>query len=143
MNPLLLQICKLSEFAAFKIPMVGTPVRAGFPSPAVDFLEDFIDLNKELVKNRASTFYARVVGNSMETEFSEGDVLVVDRSLPLQNNKIAVCFVDGSFTVKKVRLESNALYLEALNSAFKPIRITDDNQFMIWGIVTYVVKRVW
>ena len=138
-----LQICKLSEFSAFKVPMVGTPVRAGYPSPADDFLEDFIDLNKELVKNKATTFYARVVGNSMETDFSEGDVLVVDRSLPLQNRKIAVCFVDGSFTVKKVRLEDNSLYLEALNTAFQPIKITEDNQFMIWGIVTYIVKRVW
>ena len=140
---LLLQICKLTEFSAFKVPMVGTPVRAGYPSPADDFLEDFIDLNKELVKNKATTFYARVVGSSMETDFSEGDVLVVDRSLPLQNRKIAVCFVDGAFTVKKVRLEGNSLYLEALNTDFKPIKITEDNQFMIWGIVTYIVKRVW
>ena len=138
-----LQICKLPEFSDFHVPMVGTLVSAGFPSPADDFLEDFIDLNKELVKNKGATFYARVVGNSMETEFSEGDVLVVDRSLPLQSNKIAVCFVDGSFTVKKVRLEGSVLYLEALNTAFKPIRITEDNQFMIWGIVTYVVKKVW
>ena len=138
-----LQICKLPESSDFHVPMAGTLVSAGFPSPADDFLEDFIDLNKELVKNKGATFYARVVGNSMETEFSEGDVLVVDRSLPLQSNKIAVCFVDGSFTVKKVRLEGSILYLEALNTAFKPIRITEDNQFMIWGIVTYVVKKVW
>ena len=138
-----LQICKLPAFPAFTVPMVGSPVRAGYPSPADDFLEDFIDLNKELVKNKATTFYARVVGNSMETDFSEGDVLVVDRSLPLQNRKIAVCFVDGSFTVKKVRLEKEVLYLEALNTTFEPIRITEDNQFLIWGIVTYVVKRVW
>ena len=138
-----LQIFNLPETTDYQIPMMGTPVRAGFPSPADDFLEDFIDLNKELVKNKAATFYARVVGNSMETDFSEGDVLVVDRSLPLQNRKIAVCFVDGCFTVKKVRLEGDSLYLEALNTAFKPIRVTEDNQFLIWGIVTYVVKRVW
>ena len=138
-----LEISFPSEEYEFRVPLVGTPVKAGFPSPADDFLEDLISLDKELVKNKASTFYARVLGNSMEGEFSEGDILVVDKSLPLRNNCTAVCYVDGEFTVKKVRRNGGALVLEAANPSYEPIIITEDNQFLIWGIVTYIIKRTW
>jgi DNA polymerase V len=129
--------------SSFLVPLAGAHVRAGFPSPADDFLEDLISLDKELVKNKASTFYAKVIGDSMEGEISEGDILVIDRSLPLQNNRIAVCYVDGEFTVKRIKREGGTLLLLATNSAFEAIRVTEENQFMIWGMVTFVVKRVW
>lgn len=138
-----LQICKPSEVSVLQGPFAGTTSRASFPSPSDDYLEDFIDLNRELIKNRESTFYARVISGVLDSEFSEGDVLVVDRSLPLQNNKMVVCFLEGDFTVKRVRHDEGALWLETLNCSFDAIRLTGDNQYMIWGMVTYVVKRTW
>lgn len=138
----LLQICKPSETSAFRFPLNGTSTRRKSIS-SDDFLEDFIDLNQELVKNSEATFYARVIGDVQESEFSSGDILVVDRSLPLQNDKMAVCFIEGSFTVKKVRRQEGTLWLETLNRSYDAIRISGDNQYMVWGLVTYVVKRAW
>ncbi len=118
-------------------------VSAGFPSPANDFLENKIDLNKELSKNPLATFYIRVKGNSMiDSGINDKDVLVVDRSLEPKNNKIAICFLDGEFTVKRIKLEKGILHLMPENKNYSPIKITEDNHFMIWGIVTYIIKAV-
>jgi DNA polymerase V len=127
----------------FAIPLSGESISAGFPSPANDFLENKIDLNKELSENPLATFYVRVNGNSMiDAGINDNDVLVVDRSLEARDNKIAVCFIDGEFTVKRIKLEKDCLYLMPENKNYKPIKITEDNQFIIWGIVTYVIKAV-
>jgi DNA polymerase V len=126
-----------------QIPYVREGVSAGFPSPASDFLETNIDLNKELSKNPLATFYIKVQGNSMiDAGINDKDVLVVDRSLDPQNNKIAICFVDGEFTVKRIKLEKNCLYLMPENTNYQPIKVTEENQLIIWGIVTYVIKSV-
>ena len=126
-----------------KIPFVSQGVSAGFPSPALDFMETVIDLNKELVKNPLATFYVRAEGNSMiDAGINDQDVLVVDRSLEPQNNTIAICFIDGEFTVKRIRLEKSALYLMPENKNYTPIQVTEENQLVIWGIVTYVIKPV-
>jgi DNA polymerase V len=118
-------------------------VSAGFPSPADDFLETKIDLNKELSKNPLATFYVKVKGNSMiDSGINDKDVLVVDRSLEPKNNKIAICFIDGEFTVKRIKLEKGVLYLMPENKNYSPLKITENNQFMIWGIVTYIIKPV-
>lgn len=117
-------------------------IRAGFPSPAQDYMELAIDLNKELIRNPASTFYGRVVGDSMREEgIEEDDILVIDKSLELADNDLAVCFIDGEFTVKRVRLEPDAVWLVPSNDAYPTIRVTADNQFMVWGIVTYTIKK--
>lgn len=139
----LLEICRPFETSTLGNSFADTTIRPGLPVPVDDFLDDFIDMNQELVKNKEATFYARVVGNSEGNEFSEGDVLVVDRSLPLQKDKMAVCFLDGNFTLKKIRLEGGTLWVESLNASFDAIRITEDNQFMVWGMVTYTVKQTW
>lgn len=129
--------------SAVVIPFSGETVSAGFPSPANDFLERKIDLNKELSENPLATFYIRVNGNSMiDAGINDKDILVVDRSLEAKNNKIAVCFIDGEFTVKRIKLEKDCLYLVPENKNYSPIKIFEDNQFMIWGIVTYVIKAV-
>ena len=118
-------------------------VSAGFPSPANDFLETKIDLNKELSKNPLATFYVKVKGNSMiDSGINDKDVLVVDRSLEPNKNKIAVCFIDGEFTVTRIKLDKASLYLMPENKNYQPIKITEDNQFVIWGIVTYVINAV-
>lgn len=126
-----------------QIPYIKEGVSAGFPSPAADFLETAIDLNKELCKNPLATFYIKVKGNSMiDAGINDKDVLVVDRSLEPKNNKIAVCFIDGEFTVKRIKLEKNALLLMPENSNYNPIKVTEENQIIIWGIVTYVIKAL-
>lgn len=126
-----------------RIPFVNEGVSAGFPSPAADFMETSIDLNKELSENSLATFYIRVKGNSMiDAGINDKDVLVVDRSLEPQNNKIAICFIDGEFTVKRIQIEKDCLYLMPANENYEPIKVTEDNQFIIWGMVTYVIKKV-
>ena len=103
-----------------EVPLSGGTVRAGFPSPADDFLDMPLDLNRELVPNPASTFFVRVV------EPYDGC--------------IAVCYVDGEFTVKRVKLEAAGAWLLPSNPAYPPIRVDADNEFSIWGVVRHVVK---
>jgi len=126
-----------------RIPFIKEGVSAGFPSPAADFMESGIDLNKELSENPLATFYIKVKGNSMiDAGINDKDVLVVDRSLEPQNNKIAICFIDGEFTVKRIQVEKDCLYLMPENPNYPPIKVTEENQLIIWGIVTYVIKKV-
>jgi len=123
--------------------LVEQGISAGFPSPADDFKEIRISLDKELVKNGDATFFARVSGNSMEDAgLSDGDLIVVDRSLDIEKNKIAVCFIDGEFTVKRIVIRNKKTYLKPENKDFKEIEINDNNELIIWGIVTYVIKSV-
>ena len=118
-------------------------ISAGFPSPADDFKEIRISLDKELVKNKEATFYARVDGDSMiGAGLEDGDLLVIDRSLNPENGKIAICLVDRDFTVKRIKKEKNKLYLMPENKKYKPIEIKEENELIIWGIVEYVIKKV-
>lgn len=124
-------------------PIVNEDIVAGFPSPAEDFKEVRISLDKELVKNENATFYARVRGNSMiDANIEDGDLLVIDRSIETRNGKIAVCMIDGEFTIKRLKVEKDCVYLMPENKAFEPIKVTEENELIIWGIVTYVIKKV-
>lgn len=126
-----------------KLPFINHRVSAGFPSPAMDFMESSIDLNQVLVENPIATFYVQVEGNSMiDAGIQDKDLLVVDRSLEPRNNKIAICLLDGEFTVKRIRLENNELFLMPENPSYQPIPVTEENQLIIWGIVTYVIKKL-
>ena len=123
--------------------LVEQGISAGFPSPADDFKEVRISLDKELVKNKEATFYAKVSGDSMiGAGLDDGDLLVIDRSLNPENGKIAICFIDGEFTVKRIRKEKNRLYLIPENKKYKSIEINEDNELIIWGVVQYVIKKV-
>ena len=123
--------------------LIEQGISAGFPSPADDFKEIRISLDKELVKNRDATFYARVSGESMVgAGLDDGDLLVIDRSLDAENGKIAVCLVDGEFTVKRIKKKGRKLYLVPENKKYKPIKLSDENELIIWGVVTYVIKSI-
>ena len=125
------------------MPLAHTGVSAGFPSPADDFKELRISIDQEVVKNVEATFYARVAGQSMQgAGLDDGDLLVIDRSKEPEDNAIAVCFIDGEFTVKRLKVEAECVYLMPENPNYSPIRVTEDNQLIIWGVVTYVVKKV-
>ena len=118
-------------------------ISAGFPSPADDFKEVRISLDRAVVKNKAATFYARVSGQSMVgAGLDDGDLLVIDRSLEPQDGKIAVCFVDGEFTVKRLKVAEDCVWLMPENEQYKPLQVTEDNELIIWGIVTHVLKAV-
>ena len=125
------------------MPLAHTGVSAGFPSPADDFKELRISIDQEVVKNEEATFYARVDGQSMQgAGLDDGDLLVIDRSKEPEDNAIAVCFIDGEFTVKRLKVEAECVFLMPENPNYKPIKVTEDNQLIIWGVVTYVVKKV-
>ncbi|HLT53924.1 MAG TPA: translesion error-prone DNA polymerase V autoproteolytic subunit [Flavobacteriaceae bacterium] len=122
---------------------VDTGISAGFPSPADDFKEQRLSLDRELVKNKEATFFARVSGQSMiGAGLEDNDLLVIDRSLEPEHNRIAICFLDGEFTVKRLKVTKEGVWLQPENARYKPIQITEENDFVIWGIVTNVIKKV-
>lgn len=118
-------------------------ISAGFPSPADDFKEIRISLDKELIKNSEATFYARVSGDSMiGAGLEDGDLLVIDRSVNPENGKIAVCLIDGEFTVKRIKKIKKKFYLIPENKKYNPIEIKEENELTVWGVVEYVIKKV-
>jgi DNA polymerase V len=138
-----LEILRVSTGIPFSTHLVETGISAGFPSPADDFLDASIDLNKALIKNKDATFYGRVKGDSMiGAGIHDGDLLIIDKSIEPKNNKIAVCFIDGDFTVKRIQITKEIIWLIAENKNYPPIKVTKDNDFLIWGIVTNVIKTV-
>ena len=125
------------------IPYVEQGVSAGFPSPALDFEDLKIDLNTELIKHPMSTYYGRVSGVSMKgAGIDDGDLLVIDKSLEPTDGKIAVCFIDGEFTAKRIRIKNRTVILYPENDDYSPITVGPDNDFVVWGIVTYVIKSL-
>jgi DNA polymerase V len=122
---------------------IDTGISAGFPSPADDFKETRISLDEELITNKEATFFAKVNGQSMiGAGLDDNDLLVIDRSLEPENNKIAVCFLDGEFTVKRLKVKNGEVWLQPENPNYPIIKITEENDFVIWGIVTSVIKKV-
>ena len=137
-----LEIVKADTASELHLPYADQGIRAGFPSPAQDYMDLSIDLNRELIRNPSATFYGRVKGDSMQDAgVSEGDVLVIDKSLEPQDGDMAVCFLDGEFTLKFIQLEKDVIWLIPANEAYEPIRVTAENDFLIWGIVTYTIKN--
>jgi len=123
---------------------LNTGISAGFPSPAEDFTEERLSLDKELIRNKETTFFARVSGQSMiGAGLDDSDLLVIDRSLEPTHNKIAVCFLDGEFTVKRLKVDHDGIWLQPENPNYPIIRITEENNFVIWGVVTNVIKKVY
>jgi len=134
---------KAEDSFHIELPYVDEGIAAGFPSPAQDYMELSLDLNKTLIKHPSATFYGRVKGDSMvDAGIENGDILVIDRSIDYQNGLTAVCFIDGEFTVKKLKIEKNKIWLIPANDAYKPIEVSEENEFMIWGIVTFVIKNM-
>lgn len=126
-----------------KLEFVSEGISAGFPSPADDFKNKRISLDEELINDVNTTYYARVSGESMiDAGLDNNDLLVIDKSIPAKDGKIAVCYVDGEFTVKRLKITKECIYLMPANEKYKPIKVTKDKQLLIWGIVTYVIKKV-
>jgi DNA polymerase V len=131
---------KGSKTGTGNIQLFLSPVSAGFPSPADDFLERNLDLNNYLIKHPSATFFVRVQGDSMiESGIRSGDILIVDRAVEKTDNKIAIALINGEFIVKKIKKNGDKLWLMPSNPRYRPQEITADMNFEIWGVVTYVI----
>jgi len=126
------------------LPIILQKVSAGFPSPATDYIEEQIDLNKELIKKPSSTFLIRVQGNSMnDNKITEGDVLIVDRSLTLKTDSVAVLNFEGELVVKKIiKKKEKYFLLSKKNNSTKEIEINSNLNTELWGVVTYVIHKL-
>lgn len=137
-----MELYKADTSTVLERPLATEGIVCGFPSPAEDFMDQAIDLNQYIIKNPPATFFGRVTGDSMvNAGIHPGDILVIDRSLEFMDGKIAVCFVDGEFTVKRIKRERDCVWLVAENIDYPPIKVTADNELIIWGIVTHVIKH--
>lgn len=129
--------------AALALPLYQMPVSAGFPSPADDYIEQRLDLNRHLIKNPAATFMARVSGDSMVgVGIHDGDVIIVDRSLEPKDGQIVIAVLNGELTVKRLRHKRRRLFLQAENPNYPDIEITDASAFQVWGVVTSVIHEL-
>ena len=125
------------------IPLAESSVHAGFPSPADDFLEGSLELNSLVIKHPEATFFARVEGDSMQDEgIAEGDILVVDKAIEPFDGCLAVAYVEGEFTLKRVRMEPDRILLVPANPKYPVIEIAAGQDFAVWGVVRWIIKQV-
>lgn len=123
-------------------PLFLSPVAAGFPSPADDFIERKLDLNEYLIRHPLATYFVRVSGNSMiNAGIYDQDLLIVDRALNPLNNDIIIASLDGELTVKRIIKNQNKIYLKAENPDYSAIQILPESNFLVWGVVTYVLAK--
>jgi DNA polymerase V len=137
------EIYTVDDLSELKLPMFMESVSAGFPSPADDYLEGKLDLNKHLIKNPSSTFFLRVQGDSMiDAGIYSGDILVVDRSLAPKNGSIVIAVIDSELLVKRLDIDDKKIYLIPENKKYNKIEITTEMQFEVWGVVSTVIHSV-
>lgn len=142
--PSALEIFPMAEQAPRQLfPFMSHAVRAGFPSPADDYVEKRIDLNEELILHREATFFLRVKGNSMiDAGIDEGDELIVDRAIPPEHGRIVIAAVDGELTVKRFYQRDGVVKLIAENALHPDIELKEGQEMLIWGVVTRIIKSV-
>ena len=125
------------------LPFFETKVQAGFPSPAEDHLEQRLDLNSLVIENPSATFFVRVAGESMkDIGITDGDILVVDRSIENWENRIVVAVIDSEFTIKRFTSQNETVILEAENPDYPVIEITPEMDFSVWGVVRWTLKKL-
>ncbi|AQT68207.1 LexA repressor [Anaerohalosphaera lusitana] len=136
------KICK-PEFSEQALPVFTARISAGFPSPAADYEEGKLDLNKHLIKNPPATFFVRVTGDSMEgAGIYDGDLLIVDRSVEPKSGKVVIAVLNGELTVKRLRVYRGKYSLIAENTNYPDIKISRDMEFEVWGVVTNVIHQL-
>ena len=125
-----------------ELPLYGHKVVAGFPSPADDYIEDRLDLNDKLIRNKAATFLLVVQGDSMQNiGIRDGDTLIVDRSLEPKDGKIVIAALDGELTVKRLSIKSTGTWLVPENDNYPPILVREESDITIWGVVTATISE--
>lgn len=139
----IISIAAFDEQTVYELPLLHARVAAGFPSPADDYCEQKLDLNKHLIKHPAATFFVRVEGDSMiNAGIRSGDLLIVDRAVAVTHNAIVVAYVNGEFTVKRISKKGSKQYLVPESSHYSPLEITPEMDFTTWGVVTFVIHQV-
>lgn len=124
------------------LPLYAHKVVAGFPSPAEDYIEERLDLNDKLIRNKEATFLLSVQGDSMkDAGIMDGDILVVDRSIAPQDGKIVIAALDGELTVKRLSIKSTGTWLVPENDAYPPIAVKEEADIVIWGVVTATISQ--
>ena len=137
-----LEFFNLEDDVVSSITMFTESVQAGFPSPADDHIDMQMNLHDHLVNNADSTFCVRAIGESMkDAGIKSGDIMIVDRAVEPKNRSIILALIDGEFTVKRVNVNDEELYLMPENSNFVPIKITKEMDFKVWGVVTYIIHK--
>lgn len=137
-----LQLYTVSVETKLELVYVDTGIKAGFPRIAPD-ITSVIDLNKEIVKHPASTFCGRVSGDSMQdANLEDGDIIVIDRSLSPRDGDMAVCIVDNEFTAKFIKIEKDGVWLIPANENYKAVKVTEENEVEVWGIITHCIKQI-
>lgn len=124
------------------LPLFLSRASCGFPSPASDYVDDDLDLNRHLVEHPASTFFLRVTGDSMEPHIHTGDLLVIDRAVQPRSGQVVVAVIEGEFLVKRFVRQGQRVRLVADNLRYRPVEVTPEMGFEVWGVVTYVVHGV-
>jgi len=143
MNTTVEVIYQVDQSTECRRPLFLVPVSAGFPSPADDYIENRLDLNKHLIHHPAATFFVKVKGDSMvDAGIHSGDILIVDRSLEAVDKKVVIAVLDGELTVKRIRKAEGKIFLFPENQAYCPTEITDTMNFAIWGVVTNVIHAL-
>lgn len=137
--------CIKGDFESKLALALAPTIKAGFPSPADDYLHDSLDFNRDMIKNPEATFYGRVSGDSMiNAGICDGDIAVIDRSLQPMDGNVIVAFVNGEFTIKYLDLkhkEEGYIELKPANSNYSPIRIDIEDNFRVWGVVVWTIKQ--
>ena len=129
-----------SATKTIKIPLLTDSVSAGFPSPADDYTEENIDLNEHLISNPFSTFFLRVKGDSMiNAGIKDKDLIIVDKSLTARPGNIIIAMIDGEFTIKRLSIKNNELYLKSENHNYPDFRFKNHIDVQIWGVVIYSI----
>ena len=135
------EIYELDQSTKLELPLFSSRIPAGFPSPGDDYIDQKLDLN-ELVKHPSDTFLVKVEGDSMiNAGIYDGDILVVDRALEAENNKVVVANLDGELTVKRLSIKDTRVLLLPDNPKYDPIEIRPLSEFRIMGVVTFVIHR--
>lgn len=137
------EIYSFKNNSKIKLPLYSSKIKAGFPSPADDYIEKELDLNTHLIKHPAATFFLKVEGDSMiNAGIHSGDILIVDKALETKNNSVVIAVINGELTVKRIFKNEKKLYLMPENQNYKPIEVKPDMDFQVWGIVTYVIHSL-
>ncbi|WP_454780702.1 LexA family protein [Legionella sp. WA2022007384] len=138
----LAELERLKNRKSYQLPLFASKIQAGFPSPADDYIEGYLDLNTKFIKHPSATFVLQATGDSMiDAGIFSGDWLLVDRSIEPADGRIVIAAVNGELTVKRLSKKSGKVQLLPANPKFKPIEITEGNEMVIWGVVTLVLHE--
>ena len=139
----LVNVGKIDSASRLSRPLFGAGVPAGFPSPAENYLEKPLDLNVYLIKNPPATFFIRVTGDSMiEAGIHDGDILVVDRSLPPTSGSVVIAVLDGELAVKRLIRHGNSILLAPENPHYSALKIHEESQLQIWGVAVCSIHHL-